>query len=104
MMIPDKFEIRKLIQSLLVGAVIGLVVTAFLVSSPPSPEPPLKECAEIHIVQMWSGAAPDGSGAAYLSAFVHEKYEFVIDMKAAIPMWPDALLCFYPPLPPQDST
>ena len=72
-----------------------LAVVLALHSTPS--EVPLKECAEVHILQTWYGMAPDGSTVRHLHAFVHEQYAFVIDMRSAIPQWPDALLCFFPP-------
>ncbi len=81
----------------LIGIMFGALLLLALTSKPSRGEVPLKQCSEIHLLQTWRGVGPDGTMVRHFHAFVHERYEFVIDMRRAIPVWPDALMCFYPP-------
>ncbi len=85
---------ETLLIVVLVVAFIG--VTAWKANLQ-SPKVPIKQCSEIHLLQTWRGVGPDGTMVRHFHAFVHERYELVIDMRRAIPVWPDALMCFYPP-------
>jgi hypothetical protein len=85
--------------SITVGFFVFLFVgfLTLLLTPANSSQVPRPECAEIFILDAWNAPGPDGVMVGQLHALLHETYEFVIDYRQAIPQWPLALLCAFPP-------
>lgn len=98
-------RLLAIVTCLALGVGIGLLVTGAAKSQRANPfiRP---SCSLIHIIRVWEGPLRFDQDTMYvgqLHVYLHERYDFVLEIRPMIPKWPDALLCTLPPVQGGDS-